>query len=345
MSSEPTLPASPTKRLAAKKRGNVVRSRQLVAASILLGATLLLQWQRTAIATELDRYLTKQFQLQTTLEKTSDQWVTVDFWLQQSLPILQALSPVILGIIAIALLSNMLQTGFIFAPGRISPDTSRLAPGTWWQRVNSAEHQLEAIGSLIRSMGLFALMALSLWAMREQIASLSLLPAGQIIKGIVNILSQILIRIGIVLLILGILDYGWQKLKWERALRMTPDELRDEQTTQNAIKHHAKPRKFQANRNSYDLSQSNLVLYIPEGPIVAIAYDHQQMDVPTIQQIWHPKPTSPEYSIEVLQMARDQGLRCLMTRKLTTLIANTLKPRQLVPPHLYQDVIKALRST
>jgi len=344
MSSEPTLPASPTKRLAAKKRGNVARSRQLVAATTLLGATLLLQWQHTAIATQLDRYLTKQFQLQTTLEKTAGQWGTVDFWLQQSLPILQSLAPVVLGIIAIAVLSNMLQTGFIFVPGGISPDTSRLTPGAWWQRVNSAEHQLESIGSLIRSVGLFVLMAISLWTMREQIASLSLLPAGQIIKGIVNILSQVLIRIGVVLLILGILDYGWQKLKWERALRMTPDELRDEQKTQNAISHRARPRDYKANRNSYDLAQSNVVLYIPEGPIVAIAYDHHQMDVPIIQQIWHPNPASPEYSSDVLQMARDQGLHCLMTRKLTTLIATTLKPRQLVPPHLYQDVIKALRS-
>ena len=118
----------------------------------------------------------------------------------------------------------------------------------------------------------------------------------------------------------------------------------DEQKTQNAINHRARPRDYKANRNSYDLAQSNVVLYIPEGPIVAIAYDHHQMDVPKIQQIWHPNPASPENSSEVLQMARDQGLRCLMTRKLTTRIATTLKPRQLVPPHLYQDVIKALRS-
>ena len=344
MSSEPTLPASPTKRLAAKKRGNVAHSRQLVTATILLAVTLLLQWQHTAIATQLDQYLTQQLQLQTTLERTADQWGTVDFWLQQSLPILQSLAPVILGVLAIAVLSNMLQKGFIFAPGRVAPDTSRLSPGSWWQRVNSAEHQLESVGSLIRSVGLFALTAFSLWTMREQIAGLSLLPAGQVVTGVVNILSQILIRIGVALLLLGILDYGWQKLKWERAMRMTPDELRDEQKTQNTNQRQVRRGEDKAKRNTYDLAQSNVILYIPDGPIVAIAYDHQQMDVPMIQQIWHPSPTSPEHSSDVLQLAREQGLRCLMTRKLTTLIANTLRPRQLVPPHLYEDIIKALRT-
>ena len=344
MSSEPTFPASPAKRLAAKKRGNVAHSRQLVAATILLAATLLLQWQHTAIATQLNQYLKQQLQLQTTLERTAGQWGTVDYWLQQSLPILQALAPVILGVLAIAILSNMVQKGFIFAPGRVAPDTSRLSPESWWQRVNSAEYQLESVGSLIRSVGLFALTAVSLWTMREQIASLSLLPASQIITGIVNILSQILIRIGVVLLLLGILDYGWQKLKWERAMRMTPDELRDEQKRQNGIHHKVRRGENKANRNTYDLAQANVVLYIPDGPIVAIAYDHQQMDVPMIQQIWHPNPTFPEHSSDVLQLAREQGLPCLMTRKLTTLIANTMRPRQLVPPHLYEDVIKALRA-
>ena len=344
MSSESTLPASPTKRLTAKREGNVARSGQLVAAAILLGSTILLQSQFESIEQQLSQNWQRQFQLESPLDETTAQWGTVGFWLQQALPILQLFGPIILGIITIALLSNLLQTGLILAPNRLAPDVTRLSPANWWNRVSSAEHQAETIGSLLRSIGLFTLTACSLWFMREKIAALSLLPARQIVTAAASILSQILMQLGIALFILGVLDYAWQKLKWERSLRMTPEELRKEQNAQAPNTHRSNPKPRKANRDSRDLTQAAVVLYALNGPIVAIAYNRESMDVPRIQQIWHSETNTAKSSEGVLRMAREQRIHCQMHSRLTTLIANTMRPRQLIPPHMYHEVIKILRQ-
>ena len=344
MSSEPTLPASPTKRLMAKRQGNVARSGQLVAAAILLGSTILLQSQFELIEQQLSQNWQRQFQLNLPLAETAAQWGTVSFWLQQSIPILQLFGPIILGMITIAILSNVLQTGLILAPNRLAPDITRLSPANWWKRVRSVEHQTETIGSLLRSIGLFALTASSLWFMREKIADLSLLPATQIVTSAASILGQILLQLGIALFLLGVLDYGWQKLKWERSLRMTPEELRQEQKAQAPNAHRPNPRVRKANPDSHDLAQAAVVLYAPDGPIVAIAYNQDYMDVPRIQQIWHSGTDTAKPSEGILQMAREQSIHCQMHSRLSTLIANTMRPRQSIPPHMYREVINILQQ-
>ncbi|MEC9096421.1 MAG: EscU/YscU/HrcU family type III secretion system export apparatus switch protein [Planctomycetota bacterium] len=344
MSSEPTLPASPTKRLLAKREGNVTRSRHLVPAAILLGSTILLQWQFKPIEQHLNQNWERQLTLHVPLEETAAQWSTISFWLLQAIPILQLFAPIILGVITIAVLSNLLQTGLIFAPRRVAPDSARLNPLAWWKRMTLPEHQAETIGSLLRSVGLFAITTVSLWGQREEIAALSLLPTAQIITSAVSILSQILLQLGSALFVLGILDYVWQKLKWERSLRMTPEELRQEQKSQRSNAFRSKPTVAKANQDSHDLAQASVVLYIPGGPIVAITYDEENMDVPRIQQIWQPNPKSAKNSDGVIQLAQAQGVRCQMHQPLTTLIANTLRPRQLIPPYLYREVINILRQ-
>ena len=328
----------------AKREGNVARSRQLITAAILLGSTILIQWQFEAIEQHLNQNWKRQFRLIASLEETAAQWSTISFWLQQAVPMLQLFAPIILGITTIAVLSNVLQTGLLFAPRRIVPDVSRLSPAGWWKRMTLAEHQAETIGSLFRSVSLFVLTTISLWLMREKIAGLSLLPTSQIITSAVNILSQILLQLGMVLFVLGILDYVWQKLKWERGLRMTAEELRKEQKAQRSNALRSKPAVTKSGRDTYDLTQASILLYVPDGPIVAIAYDQQHMDVPRIQQIWQPDSPLGKSSNGVLQMAREQGVCCQMHKRLATLIANNLRPRQLIPPYMYREVINILRQ-
>ncbi len=345
MAHEPTLPASPAKRLAAKREGHVAKSRQLITAAILLGSTALLQWNSTSMYQEFSRNWERQFQLDIPLASYPEQWTTVGFWLQQASPILQLLAPLACGVLAIAVLTNLLQTGLVFYPAKLAPDVTRLSPANWWKRTASSEHQLESAGSMLRSLGLIALAVTSLWFMREQIAGLALLPASQILTSAIGILTQILIQLGTALFVLGVFDFGWQKLKWERQLRMTPDELRQEQETRKLQPPRSKstPRHRQ-DEFRHDLAEAEVLLYVPDGPAVAIAYDEQKMDVPKIQRIWLPGTSAAFYLDDLLQEARKQGIRCLTNTSLTTHIANTLRSRQLVPPHLYHEVIRILRQ-
>ena len=344
MSSERNLPATPAKRLEARRQGRVAKSRQLVTAVILLSSTMLLQWQASSIQQGLRESWRQHFDVTSTLASTAEQWATASFWLQIALPVLQLFSPVLLGILTIGILANLIQTGMIITPQRLAPQADRLSPSIWWERITTPEHQAEALGSFVRSVGLLLLTSLTLWANRERIATLALLSADDLLTSGTQLVSQILIQLGFTYLIFGAFDLLWQRAKLERSLRMTEDELRQEQKRQSSAPY-GKPAtsKSRLSQLQSDLTSAAVVIYATNGPAVAIAYDQQRMDVPLIQRIWFPKNSQDPNLDTILTSAREAGLGCFLHHRLTTLIANSLRSRQSIPPQLYPEVVKILR--
>ncbi len=350
MASDQTLPATPAKRLQARREGRVVKSRQLVTAALLLGSTILLQWQASPVQQDLQdlwQNLWKQPQItDQPLSTISAQWSTAEFWLQNAVPVLVSLAPLITGILTLALLGSLLQTGVILTPHQLAPDVNRLNPNRWWQRVTSPAYQAEVVGSMLRSVIILSVTAITLWSLREDIATLSVLPASQLTSSGIEILAQILIQIGLVYLAFGSLDYFWQRSKLERSLRMTPEELRQEQkqgTPQSRQRNSEKP-DTERMKLQQSLADAAIVIYAPDGAAVAIAYDPTQMDVPRIQKIWGNDSQQSKILEEVLTAARMAGKDCVQHHRLTTLIASTLQSGQQIPSHLYQEVANLLRQ-
>ncbi|HCA51134.1 MAG TPA: hypothetical protein DEP12_12090 [Planctomycetaceae bacterium] len=349
MASDQTLPATPAKRLQARREGRVVKSRQLVTATLLLGSTILLQWQASPVQRDLQELWQNLWRqprnIDEPLSAISAQWTTADFWLQTAIPVLVSLAPLITGVLTLALLGSLLQTGVIFTPNQLTPNTNRLNPNRWWQRITSAAYQAEVVGSMLRSVIILSVTAITLWSLREDIAILSVLPARQLTSSGIEVLTQILIQIGLVYLAFGSLDYFWQRSKLEKSLRMTPEELRQEQKQRTLQPRQPSPKKTSAERKilRQTLANAAIVVYTPGGAVVAIAYDPLQMDVPRIQKIWRKESQQNPTQEEVLSTARTVGIDCVQHHRLTTLIASTLQSGQQIPPPLYQEVANLFR--
>jgi flagellar biosynthesis protein FlhB len=224
--SEKTIDPTPHRRQRAREEGHAAKSQDLVSAVVLLSGVGALMWLGGGLADFLMEYCRRQ--LGGAAWSAADADFAASQW-NAAIGLLGRRLLPILGLLAAAgVAANVLQTGFLFLPGRAGLDPGRVNPVGGWRRIFSSA------GAVRLGFGLFKLAAVAavgcwtLYDRRDALAGLSAMAPGPMAAQIVRILTGAAIWIGAALLILAILDYGYQRWRFERDLRMTPQELREE---------------------------------------------------------------------------------------------------------------------
>jgi flagellar biosynthetic protein FlhB len=186
-----------------------------------------------------------------------------------------------------AILVHLAQVGILFLPQKLAPDFSRVDPLKGAKRLFS-------MTNLVRlAFGIFKIgvvIAVAYWSIREYddtILTLAILPVDEIAWLIGDILLSTCLKIGIALLILAILDYGFQKWKHEQDLRMTSQEVREEMKTlqgdpQVMARRRQVQRQLVMNRLQSAVPQADVVVTNPTELAIAIQYDPTTMAAPIV---------------------------------------------------------------
>ena len=95
------------------------------------------------------------------------------------------------------------------------------------------------------------------------------------------------VKIGVALLVLAILDYGFQRWKYERDLRMTPQEIREEMKNlegnpQMIARRRQVQRQLAMHRLSDAVPKADVVITNPTELAVAIQYVPESMAAPIV---------------------------------------------------------------
>jgi len=213
-----TQAPTPRRRLEARKRGQVARSADLVSAAVLLSAILLMQATGPKLLAAL-RLMTQQ----TLANPTASVHQTDLFALTAQLA--WAGFPLIAGVIAIAMVANLAQFGFLI---REEKDHDTLDIGKGFARLFSPRSRAKLAIDLIK---LTAVAWLTYSLIRQSLGQLVMIQQLDAVPAFaagMSIVFAIAIRICVILLTLGVLDYAYQRWQHERDLRMTRREVEDE---------------------------------------------------------------------------------------------------------------------
>jgi flagellar biosynthetic protein FlhB len=123
---------------------------------------------------------------------------------------------------------NVLQVGFLFLPQRLSFDPSRLSPIRGWQRIFSSPAMVHVGFGMFKLAIVFIVAGVVLYNQREALLGLVALAPPELASQMAHIVLSTAMKIGVALLVLAILDYGYQRWRYEQDLKMTPQELREE---------------------------------------------------------------------------------------------------------------------
>jgi flagellar biosynthetic protein FlhB len=102
-----------------------------------------------------------------------------------------------------------------------------------------------------------------------------------------DILFNIAIRIGILLFVLSLIDYSWQRYHMEQGLKMTKDEVKDEmRSMEGDPKIKARRRQIAMARLKEqlknDVPRADVVVTNPTEFAVALQYDPASMNAPKV---------------------------------------------------------------
>jgi flagellar biosynthetic protein FlhB len=280
-----THDATPHRRQKAREQGQVARSQDLASALLLVGTTLLLMFLGKSVLRFFEglalRQLGGRAWLQVDAQFVTFEWNLILYWLAK------ALLPIMGLIMLMAILVHLAQVGILFLPQKLAPDFSRVDP-------LKGARRLFSITNLVRlAFGIFKIgvvIAVAYWSIREYddtILTLAILPVDEIAWLIGEILLSTCLKIGIALLILAILDYGFQKWKHEQDLRMTSQELREEMKTlqgdpQVMARRRQVQRQLVMNRLQSAVPQADVVVTNPTELAIAIQYDPVTMAAPIV---------------------------------------------------------------
>jgi flagellar biosynthetic protein FlhB len=335
-----TQEPTPYRRQQAREHGQVARSVDLSSALLLLGAVGVLSWFGTS--------LTGFFGALATESLGGGAWLSVS---ASSLPaqltgLLMQLAQVVLPILALLMVWDvavtLMQVGFLFLPDKLIPDISRIDPLSGFSRVFSLASAMRLVMGLIKIAVVGAVAYVCLWDQHERILGLTELTPPQIAVYILEALYTLGFRLGIALLTIAVLDYGFQWWRQEQDLRMTSQEVREEMKNLQgdpavAARRRQVQRELVKQRLKAVVPKADVVITNPTELAVALEYKPETMQAPVVLA-----KGAGVLAQQIRRLALENGVTIIERKPLAQMLYREVEVGHPIPHQSYAAVAEIL---
>lgn len=284
-SGERTEPATPRRREEARRKGQVFKSSDLNAAVVLAaGAVATFATLPNMIQTLRD--FTVTYLLNRGLYEFSPEYVQLLF--SEVMLVLARLCLPILGATFLAaLLVNFLQVGVVFSAEPLTPKLERINPLAGFKRVFSKRALVELSKSLAK-------VIITGWIIYSTIkGQFHLFPrfvdmeAAATVKVLSSMVFELALKVGLVFLIIGILDYFYQWYEHEQSLKMSKYDIKQEYKQSEGDPHQKArqkqiQREFAMRRMMAEVPKADVVITNPTHFAVVLKYEVDIMQAPMV---------------------------------------------------------------
>src|SRR5262249_54061212 len=143
--------------------------------------------------------------------------------------IVRAMAPLMIGAVIIAVLINLIQVGLFFSTKRLEPNFAALNPLRGLNKIFGGGASFVQLLMNSAKMVMVALTAYSaIHGRMPEIVTVQQLTFVQIFGLGAQIVFSIIVRVTVLLLVLAIMDYFYQRYRIEKSLKMTKQEVKDE---------------------------------------------------------------------------------------------------------------------
>ena len=217
-----TEPASPFQRRRARRAGRIPRSAEVNAVLVLLAGLVVLTALSPVILTGLTGFVREMLSISTTDSP-------LGLLRRSAWRFLAIAGPVCVSLAGIALLAGFVQSGFYFSVEPLGLKFERLHLADGLSRVFSLRSLLRFVLNLAKVLIVGATAFLSVRAILPDLVGLSSLPAEFLLGAISRLVLSVGLRLILVLSVLAVIDYFLVRYLLQRDLRMSHQQLRQEQ--------------------------------------------------------------------------------------------------------------------
>ena len=282
---ERTEKATPRRREKAREEGRVARSQELNSAVILCLGSLILYFLGPNLVSQLKEFMTYSFSEAPLISITSDSLVAI--FTSRIWAFFAMMGP-IFGILALVAYGvNVLQVGVMFTTKPLEPKVDKLNIVSGFKRMVS----VRSLFTLVRDVLKLALISfIGYKAITSNLDSFFLLSDNSVsvFAGAMGTTALITtLQISAVILILAVLDYAYQKYDFEKNIRMSKQDIRDEmKDTEGSPQVKSRIRQIQREmsrkRMMQEIPKADVVVTNPTHLAVALKYAPDEMESPMV---------------------------------------------------------------
>jgi flagellar biosynthetic protein FlhB len=337
---ERTEAPTPKRREEARKKGQVVKSREVVSTSLFLGNLLFFGFAGLTLVNKM--LLLTQTTLQNIPQQELSLEIVYELFLHYIRHIAWMLLPLSLVIFIVAIVSNILQTGIIFSATPLKPKLSHLSPVSGLKRLFSMQSVNELFKSLVK-IGLVGYIAYTVIAGNlEHLFPLIQQPVEQITRFLGQKIFDLGVSVSYVLIVLAVVDFSFQRWQHEKKLRMTTREVKQERKETEGdpqIKSRIRSimRDAAQKRMMEDVPKADVIVTNPTHLAVALRYRSQEMTAPQVIA------KGAGYMAERIKaVAKQHGVPTVENRPVARHLFQTVEIGGAVPETLYKAVAEIL---
>jgi flagellar biosynthetic protein FlhB len=256
--------------------------------------------------------------------------------------LLLVILPVLAALFVGAVLAGVAVSGLNFAPRAIELKFDQLNPVAGFEKLINARSMVKLLVSILKLICISLVVWFYIRSKLEVFAALRWAWSTEILAVIARLILGLLIRVGIVLLVIGVADAIYQKWKYIHDLKMTLQEVkRDRKDTEGSPELKGRIRRIQiemaSRRMLREVPKASVVLVNPTHVAVALRYDSRQMEAPVMVA-----KGADHLAEKIREIARAYGVPIIRRPELARTIYSTVEPGNPIPDALYVAVAEVL---
>ena len=250
--------------------------------------------------------------------------------------------PVFAAIYLVALMANFGQVGFEVSWKALEPKFSRLDPISGFKQKFTSRAVVELVKSLLK-VGIISLVCY--WATIGQADFMVRLYDNTVAQILLFLLVEsfwIFIKVCLIMLLVAVLDYVYQRWKFLEDQKMTKQEVKDESKQTEGdpmVKSRIRQLQHEAARKRMmaDVPEADVVVTNPTRLAVALKYDNMTMDAPKVLA----KGAGP-VAANIRRVARENEVPLVENKELARNLYRFVDIGGQVPIEYYQAVAEVL---
>jgi len=283
---EKTERATPKRREEARKKGNVAKSIEINSSVVLITLLLVLQFGGGYIFNQISLYTRFLFENFDTMSVNQDN--LSGYIGLAGMALLKIIGPIVFIILAVSLVANIAQVGPMISSEAISPKFNKLNPISGFKKILFSRKSLvELVKNIFKILLIGTVAYVTIKGDIQEYIPLMDKEPSQIFKFVCYATFKVGIRIALVLLALSIFDFMFQKWEFEKSIRMTKQEIKEEYKQlegdpQIKARIRSIQREMARRRMIQEIPEADVVVTNPTEIAVALKYDTKEMDAPVV---------------------------------------------------------------
>ncbi|PKM64498.1 MAG: flagellar biosynthesis protein FlhB [Firmicutes bacterium HGW-Firmicutes-20] len=339
--SEKTEKATPKKRKDERKKGNTFQSKDVVSVVLLFVAFFVLNLLVPFIYQQL-----KNLYIAQTKKILNWDTLTVDslnqLFREGAIVFFVSVLPVAVIIMMVAIIMSGVQTGFLVTGDALKPKFNRINPMSGIKRMISLRSLVELLKSLAK-------VVLIIWIIYAVILSIIPMTPDMLVtkidKNMMFISSQTMSMVQTVCMIfavVAILDYAYQRYDYEKKLKMTKQEVKDEykQTEGNPEikgKIRQKQREMSMSRMMQMVPQADVIVRNPTHYAVALKYDVDHDVAPLVLA-----KGKDHIALRIVKVGAENKVLVKENKVLARALYESVEINDYIPAELYKAVAELM---